>query len=654
MRFYEPLLKKNSGELNLKSYIGIHTCYKNLEKHEKAQEVILILQKFPADNYDDLAILATFFESQGMWEDASQRAERIYRDKYGHKLKKLGFKAYDALRDYHFNQRKQARGRYAVKKSTVKRNRRILQKAIAEHGLVEDSDSEFERRQLPSLSSTEKRPGQGFFRTKGTNSSTAQIFLPFQGDEPQRSTIEGTDVPLEAVGHGLFRRKLDIVAREYADDLKAARQQHREIVSSFRRLDELSSLAEDGDQDVTTEVISITRELIEEFSTFDLFYSNRKEELLTYFRSVGNGDLWQKSALMILAVVANNVEDGETNPEVKEKPDVPPRDFWSVHFDKWCDAFGRYALLVAREGDGEQCFATIDIALQSNIFSRSPKYRKELQICRLSCALAVDDSIQASIAGRWLLKEFPFGSDLFRLYSEINRLCAFPDGYSTGASYKVLGRYIKTMDYALLTPEERTWFDFQDNTPGTRFVKHNVNMDAVSRVKDHDPALFGLYAHVLMCGGSYLAALNYYFRAYTITPEDPILNLSIGVAYVQHAMKRQSENRQYQIQQGLSFIYRYYELRKKAGTAIHCQEAEFNVGRMWHSLGLPTLALPAYERCVQLREQVRIEAEDRGSNGKWAHEDFAYEAAFAMQSIHSVSGNFEAARKITEQVLVIE
>jgi general transcription factor 3C polypeptide 3 (transcription factor C subunit 4) len=152
-----------------------------------------------------------------------------------------------------------------------------------------------------------------------------------------------------------------------------------------------------------------------------------------------------------------------------------------------------------------------------------------------------------------------------------------------------------------------------------------------------------------------MAALNYYFRAFALTPEDPVLNLSIGVAYIQHAMKRLSENRQYQIQQGLSFVYRYYDLRTRDGaTAIHCQEAEFNVGRIWHGLGLVTLALPAYEKCIALSERVRREAEDQCQDGDWGHEDFSTDAAFSMQSIYAISGNFEGALEVTMKLLVIE
>ncbi len=681
LRFYEPLHANNSGELNLMSYIGLHTCYQHQGKTDKAKEIIPLLQKWTAETYDELAVLAKFFEDQGMWKDAAERAETLYRDRYGQKLKKLGFKAYDELRAYHFQQRKQARGRYAVKKNIVKRNRKMMKTAIAQEDDDEEGDADGTgHKELPTLDRVSERPKKGLFRTKGPKPPKTQTFLPVKstfdsadGTRPERTTLEGTDVPLQAIDHRLFRRKLENLTKDCAEELTAARAQQREIACSFQRLDDISPAADEGDRDAINTVISITRELIEEFSTFDLFYTNRKEDLRTYFRRIGNGDIWKESALMVLAVVANNVEDGETDPDIEEKPEVAPEEFWGVHFDKWCDAFGRYAILLAGDGHDQQCFATLDIVIQSNVFHRSRKYHGQLQICRLACALAVDDSLQASSAVRWLLKEYSFGSDLFRLYSAVNRLCSFPEGFATGPAYKVLMRYIKTMDYALLTTSERAWYNFRDNkdnlskiasgsigagafpttSPSSSYPANAADATA-HKVKDHDPALFALYAHVLSSSGSYTAALNYYFRALALTPCDPVLNLCIGAAYIQHAMKRLSENRQYQIQQGLAFIHRYYELRTADDIAIHTQEAEFNVGRMWHALGLMSLAIPAYEKCIAMRERVRQEAADRCEDGEWEYEDFATEAAFAMQSIFATGGNMQGARRVTEEVLVIE
>lgn len=666
LRFYEPLLESNSSEMSLMSYLGLFTVYTNLNQPEKAQQIIPILVGWTADTVDDLAVLAKFFEVQGMPDEAMERADACYRNRGLVKLRRIGFSRLREIRSHYEDWRRKSRGNHGKKKNALKKQRKLVRKAIA---ALDDEDDENESgdKERPSLGPLNERPAKGLFRTRRVvpKPPKTQTFLPFdaqQGTAASRprasepSTLEGTDVPMDAIDHRLFRKKLQKLAEDNADDVTAARAQHREIVASFRTLEDMYDSAESGDDEAIHTVFSITRELIEEFSSFDLFYADKKEDFKGYFRRIGGGEIWKDSALMVLAVAANAVEDGHTAPELRERPETAPTDFWSVPFSTWCDAFARYSLLQARSGD-DRAFATLDIALSSNIFSRSASFHQLLETTRLAAALALDDSNQASAAIRWFLREFPFGTTLFRLYSAVNRLVSLPVGYATGPAQKVLMRYIKTMDFALLSPRERTWYNFRSNER-VGWGQNGVNSSSLDAVKDHDPALFALYGHVLIAGGSYMAALNYYFRAFTLTPKDPILNLSIGTSYIQHAMKRLSENRQFQIQQGLSFVYRYYDLRVKTGQARLMQEAEFNVGRVWHGLGLVSLALPSYERCVALSDAVRREAEgdvrEGGEGYEWTHEDFATEAAFAMQSIYAVSGNFEAAKRATREVLVIE
>lgn len=646
LRFYEPLYKHERGELRLRSFLGLYTCYINLGEDDNAQEIVDILKDWNAETLDDLTILAKFFEDIGMQDEATQRAETVYRNRGAHRLRRIGFKGYTNLLQYFFNQRKQARGKDVIRKKRAKKH---MKKLMAATRPEQDSENEEDMSELPSLGPLDERPTQGLFRSKKPLSTGGpKTFLPV---EPE--TLEGTNVPIDAIDRRLFRSRLEKLASDYADELKAARAQHREIVASFGRLDELCDAADAADQAAAAEYISISRELIEEYSTFDLFYSNRREDFQGYFRRVGSGDLWKDSALMILAVQANRAEDGEKELELSESPEVVPREFYGIHFDKWADVFGRYALLLARQGEKDRCFSALDVAIQSNIFHRSRTYHHLLELCRLACALAVDDSLQASSAVRWLMRTYPFGTEIFRLYGAVNRLSSFAEGFAMGSTAKALMRYIKTMDYVLLTPEQRVWYNFRGDDR-TQWMHNAISSGITDYVKDHDPALFALFAHVLSSSGSYMAALNYYFRAFAITPEDPTLNLSIGMAYLQHSMKRLSENRQFQIQQGLAFINRYYELRTKDSVPIHCSEAEFNVGRVWHSLGLMSNAVASYERCIALSERVQEEASDECRDGDWGVEDFATEAAFAIQAIYAVSGDFEGARKVTETVLVIE
>lgn len=654
LRFYEPLYSISFKWMTLRNFIGMYSSYKALGQVGKADALLPIFRKWNPDTLQDMAVLAKFFEDNNMNDEAMKRAEAVYKFGGYRLLLKIGFKGYDEIKDYFFNERKRARGKHSVRKNRVKRYMKALRSATRDEY---ESGSEGSG-EMPSLGPMTDRPEDGLFRTrKSLVGRRPKTFLP---DE-----LPGTNVPIDAIDQTLFRRRLNELASEYPDELKSARAQHREVVASFEKLEELSVAAENGDQPSTIEYLSIARELIEEFSTFDLFYYDRRHPFKGYFRRVAAGEIWNESALMVLAVIANNVEDGEEEPEIKEKPDKVPEDFYGIHFDKWFDTFAQYAILLARQGDEERCFNTLEVASQSNIFHNSQRYMHSLQLCRLACALVLDDSIEGSSAVRWFLRTYPFSGDLFRLYSSVNRFTSVPNGFATGPALKVVVRWIKTMDYALLTSEQRADFNFRGNDAANWMAKE-VSSQIIKHVKAHDPALFALYGHLLMCGGSYVAALNHYFRAFTITPEDPVLNLSIGVAYIQHAMKRLSENRQFQIQQGLSFMYRYYDLRTKDDIPVYCSEAEFNLGRVWHTLGLVTQAIPAYERCISLSQRVQAEWRRNGvrSGGRpdqrvgeiemKAAEDFATEAAFAIQTIYTLSGNFEGSRRVTEEALVIE
>jgi general transcription factor 3C polypeptide 3 (transcription factor C subunit 4) len=205
------------------------------------------------------------------------------------------------------------------------------------------------------------------------------------------------------------------------------------------------------------------------------------------------------------------------------------------------------------------------------------------------------------------------------------------------------------MDFALLPLEHRATFRFTD---GERVKETKAQDGNPHGLTEHDPALLVLYGHMMFVAATYSSALTYYFRAYVVASEDPVINLCIAISYVQMGYKRQSENRQYQIQQGLAFLFKYYDIRTRGKVALHMQEAEFNVAMMWHSLGLLHLALPAYERCLKLSERVQAE-KIYNCEGDAVNEDFAAEAAFAIQTILAVGGDPEGARAITEQWLVI-
>ena len=142
-------------------------------------------------------------------------------------------------------------------------------------------------------------------------------------------------------------------------------------------------------------------------------------------------------------------------------------------------------------------------------------------------------------------------------------------------------------------------------------------------------------------------SIDYFYRAYALDPTNPMITLSLALGYVHYAIKRQSDNRHHLLIQGFSFLSAYYDCRRDSNVPSEKQEAEFNVGRTYHLLGLTHLAIPYYERCLELSEEVQ--SLDDGS----FKEDFATEAAYALQVIWAANGEIGLAREVTEKWLVL-
>ena len=96
--------------------------------------------------------------------------------------------------------------------------------------------------------------------------------------------------------------------------------------------------------------------------------------------------------------------------------------------------------------------------------------------------------------------------------------------------------------------------------------------------------------------------------------------------------------------QGLAFLLEYYDCRRRSNILSVRQEAEYNVAHAYHLLGLTHLAVPYYERCLEMSAQVESGCEA---------EDFAREASFNLQNFWAASGNKGKARELTEKWLVI-
>ncbi len=277
--------------------------------------------------------------------------------------------------------------------------------------------------------------------------------------------------------------------------------------------------------------------------------------------------------------------------------------------------------------------------------------------------VANDDETLCNVA-RWFMKEYQFVTDGYRLFSALNRLCDSENSwYNCGPSQKYILRQLKAVDFSLLGDAPRKT-PFQERAS---YSTRDSNGNPI-RAENMDVALLMLYGHILYAGKSYAFAVSkfvlmlsrlrnerlllllitdYYLRALTLDPDNPMIKLSLALGYLHYALKRQADNRHHILTQGLTLLLEYYDDRDRSSSVSERQEAEYNVAHAYHLLGLTHLAIPYYERCLDLSTVVQI------GSPNCQGEDFAFEAAVNLQGLWAASGNTEKAREVTESWLVI-
>lgn len=238
-------------------------------------------------------------------------------------------------------------------------------------------------------------------------------------------------------------------------------------------------------------------------------------------------------------------------------------------------------------------------------------------------------------------------TDSYRIFSALCRVCQSPvSWYSSGPAQKYILRQIKAMDRGLLP------VDLAQSAMGAWDTAVPRDEALGPRHEALDVALLMLYGHILLTSTSYTYALNYFLRAAALDPANPMVNLSTGIAYVHYGMKRQAENRQFILAQGMHYMFEYYRPRSRSHDALERLEAHYNLGRCYHLLGIFHLAAEFYARVLGEAEAQRRAAEAREEKGVVLRE-FVYESAVNMRTYALTNGDYASARALTETWLVL-
>ncbi|KAI9225121.1 hypothetical protein BC828DRAFT_371586 [Blastocladiella britannica] len=468
------------------------------------------------------------------------------------------------------------------------------------------------------------------------------------------SSMGGTPGPGGAAGQPLLFDKAAPASSERqrlmrrGDRMRALAQKEREIKANFAKLNLVGDAFVSLNAPRRCSYLATGQALFETFRNTPSFYPS--DRTVTYAGVDQSGRI--RNTKMANAKFVDNVEYQEVGRRVVLAPrsKYDPEDlanlaqdehlilianhYMSHSMDEWFDQLLRYCISLVINYQSRTGFDALDVISQANVFWQDADKMIQMHLMGVSMAVASGNSSQAVHHCRWLITNYPYHSNVYRIYcaamcsGTLDRL-----EFASSNLQKYFRRQLQ-MRFAgplrkHMTPQEVELYGLNPNVP----VK-----DEPEKVWAAKPLLQTLYGHILICGSSFLPAFVHYIRAFAYAPDDPMVNMMLGIAQLHRAMQRKTDNRHLQVAQGVAFMFRYVERAegKQPKSLIY-----YNVARGFHQIGLVSLATRYYRMAL-----------DEGATDPQAA-SFRRTAAYNLCLIYVASNSMSLARQVVEEHLTV-
>ncbi|KAK1959796.1 RNA polymerase III transcription factor tfiiic [Colletotrichum sublineola] len=417
-----------------------------------------------------------------------------------------------------------------------------------------------------------------------------------------------------------------------------------ELTRRYEIVRNLKKEIQAGDHSLIATWMTAAGELVGEFRSFRKFYPWDK---YLKFLGAANDVVFSASSRTqpVLSELAERLsknmipslsDDKRTNVMYEDDG------YRGIPFGEWLELFLDYAISLALANRAEEAYQVCEAARDSIVFVNSKDYMFLIHVAWAACAIYLSDEEMCVAVARFFMKVRQKDSDSYRMFAALCRLCQSPASwYNSGPAQKYILRQIKIIDASHFAASHT------DRDHGTATGGRTDATEA----KQLDICLLMLYGHILFTSTSYTFALNYFLRARTLDPLNPMISLSVGLGYIHHALKRQADNRQYLIMQGFACVFEFCH-SKLSGTPEERKEAYFGVARTFHMLGLHHLALEWYQRVLLTSEGSPIsetgEPQDNPSN-----RDVTLSAAYNEYALFISSGSADELEKSVLPRLVL-
>ncbi|KAK5988747.1 RNA-binding protein VTS1 [Cladobotryum mycophilum] len=353
----------------------------------------------------------------------------------------------------------------------------------------------------------------------------------------------------------------------------------------------LKTKIQEGHDELIDSWMTSSKELVDDFRSLKRFYTWDKylhflgqKRPLEYSRLEGTDTELSQMYERLTRTVAP-----QTQQQDQEQQTHQVRVFENhqgISFDDWLDLFLDYAIGLAIAYRRDDAYQICQSAKDSTVF-QSSEHNFTIYIAWSVCAIYTNDEEKCVTIARHLMRDGAI-SDSYRMFALLSKLCQSPvSWYTSGPAQKYILRQIKAIDAGHEVAIHDQGSDSRVGQAGVNPMEINI-----------DICLLMLYGHILFTSTSYTYALGYFLRARSIDQDNPMVNLSLGLAYVHYGLKRQSTNRQYLLLQGQAFISQYAECSKDTSPRTKA-ERYYNVGRLFQLLGIAYLGSRYYAQALE-------------------------------------------------------
>ncbi|CAI5758544.1 unnamed protein product [Candida verbasci] len=404
----------------------------------------------------------------------------------------------------------------------------------------------------------------------------------------------------------------------------------RRVLEKYHRMEKFKEAVNAGDKTAALAWLQLGKQLIEMFANVKAFFPKDKNKefkgILRHYKSIDNID--EKLAR------AYNLLDGIVVEENYSKHTLTTKtEYRGLSYDQWFDIFAEYAILTATYDDNvSHADEVLSSALNVIIFVQSKVKESTLRVLKILLGIMNKDFSEtiATVIRTFLLSNqfSPFICKFF--------MWCFGSGIK---AWEVFANY-NHQKYFLR--QLKSYDSIVKNEHINGQAQITTDLSGIKLGNCH-PDLVYIYANLLGGSRSYNSSVFHLYRAYIDYDKDPMICLVLGLAHVHRSMQRLSENRHMQLLQGISYLLEYKETRETNATIYEIQEVEYNFGRLFHMIGLTTLAVRHYNKVLEMKD--KIEDVDY---------DLSWEAAYNLTLIYNINGNPKLARDITEEYLVFD